>query len=70
MVHRKSFIDLAGSVVCEQEEHHRKRSFSVELKLVVDPYGLKCHQDETVETVSQEAAPTPPAESGVLMRGR
>jgi putative transposase len=35
-----------------QEEHHRKRTFSDELKLFVERYGLEWHEEETVKTVS------------------
>ena len=37
--------------IAQQEEHHRKRSFTDELKLLVERYGLKWHEDKTVETV-------------------
>jgi len=46
--------------IAKQEEHHRKRSFSEELKMLVERYGLKWRQDETVETVSGEVPPTAP----------
>ena len=33
------------------EEHHRKRSFAEEVKLLVERYGLEWRGDKTVETV-------------------
>jgi REP element-mobilizing transposase RayT len=41
-----------------QEEHHRCKTFGEELKLFVERYGLKWHDEETVKTVS--SATTPP----------
>jgi hypothetical protein len=37
-----------ANYVARQEKHHRKRRFSPELKLLVERYGLKWHEDETV----------------------
>jgi putative transposase len=37
--------------IAGQEEHHRKRSFSEEIALLVERYGLKWQDDKTVETV-------------------
>ena len=46
--------------IAQQEEHHRKRSYSDELKLLVERYGLRWRDDKTVETVSAvPPAPTP-----------
>jgi hypothetical protein len=46
--------------IAEQGEHHRKRTYSDEVKLLVERYGLKCRDDKTVETVSEvPVAPTP-----------
>ena len=42
---------VAFQYIAGQEEHHRKRSFSEELRLLVERYGLKWHEDKTVETV-------------------
>ena len=55
-----SGIGAVAKYVAKQEEHHRKRSFSEELKMLVERYGLKWHQDETVETVSPEVLPNAP----------
>jgi hypothetical protein len=38
--------------IAHQEEHHRKRSFAEELKLLVQRHGLKW-REETVETVGE-----------------
>jgi len=37
--------------IAGQEEHHRRRSFSEELRLFVERYGLKWRDEKTVETV-------------------
>ena len=42
----------------QQEEHHRKRSFSEELRMFVERYRLKWHkEDETVENGSIRSGP-------------
>ena len=46
-----SGVSEVARYIAKQEEHHRKRSFSEELRLLVERYGLKWHEDETVETV-------------------
>ena len=54
---------LTGEVakyIAEQEEHHRKRTYPDELKLLAERFGLKWRDDKTVETVSEvPVAPTP-----------
>jgi hypothetical protein len=46
--------------IAEQEEHHRKRTYPDELKLLAERFGLKWRDDKTVETVSEvPVAPTP-----------
>jgi hypothetical protein len=52
-------VDEVAKYIADQEEHHRKRSFSDELKLFVERYGLRWRDDKTVETV--DAALTPPS---------
>ena len=47
-----SGVGEVARYVARQEEHHRKRNFSEELKLLVERHGLKWHDDETVETVT------------------
>ena len=47
-----SGVGEVAKYIAEQHEHHRKRSYSEELKLLVERYGLKWRDDETVETVS------------------
>jgi REP element-mobilizing transposase RayT len=47
-----SGVDDVAKYIAGQEEHHRKRSFSEELRLFVEKYGLKWRSDETVKTVS------------------
>ena len=37
--------------IATQEEHHHKRSFSEELRLLVERYGLRWHAEETAEAV-------------------
>ncbi|HEU0050234.1 MAG TPA: transposase [Nitrososphaera sp.] len=46
-----SGIGEVTNYIATQEEHHRKRSFSQELKLLVERYGLTWYEDKTVETV-------------------
>jgi putative transposase len=46
-----SGVQEVAKYIAGQPEHHRKRSFSEELKLFVEKYGLKWRLDETVETV-------------------
>jgi REP-associated tyrosine transposase len=56
-----SGVGEVAKYIAEQEEHHRKRSYSEELKLFVERYGLKWREDKTVETVSATVpARTPP----------
>lgn len=52
-----SGIEAVGQYVAGQEEHHRKRSFGEELQLLVERYGLKWKQEETVETVGERGRP-------------
>jgi len=55
-----SGVGAVAKYIAEQEEHHRKRSYSEELRLLVERYGLQWREDKTVETVSTaSAAPTP-----------
>ena len=44
-----SGIGEVAKYIATQEEHHRKRSFTEELKLLVERYGLKWRNEETVE---------------------
>jgi len=37
--------------IAQQEEHHRKRDFSEELKILVERYGLKWLDDKTAKAV-------------------
>jgi REP element-mobilizing transposase RayT len=53
----ESAIDEVAAYIAGHEEHHRKRTFTEELKLFVERYGLKWQGEETVETVSHEVAP-------------
>jgi len=46
--------------IAGQEEHHRKRSYSDELRLFVERYGLKWRNEETVETVISHHEEAPP----------
>jgi len=55
-----SGVGEVARYIAQQEEHHHKKSFSDELKLLVERYGLKWRDDKTVETVSAvSSAPTP-----------
>ncbi|HYG36742.1 MAG TPA: IS200/IS605 family transposase [Clostridia bacterium] len=41
-----SGVGIVARYVASQEEHHRKRSFAEELRLLVEKFGLKWHDDE------------------------
>ena len=61
----ESVIAEVAAYIANQEEHHRKRSFTEELKLFVERYGLEWHDTETVKTVSTAAwAGQHPAKAG------
>jgi len=48
----ESGVGEVADYIANQEEHHRKRSFTDELKLFVERYGLEWRKEETVKTVS------------------
>ena len=51
---------VAAKYIAGQEQHHRKRTFSEEFKLLVERYGLVWRNEETVETVHDSTlSPTP-----------
>jgi len=55
-----SVVGEVAKYIADQEEHHRKRSYSDELRLLVERYGLMWRDDKTVETVSvAQPAPAP-----------
>jgi REP element-mobilizing transposase RayT len=41
-----SGIEEVGGYIARQEEHHRKRGFAEELKMLVERYGLQWHKEE------------------------
>ena len=41
-----SAVEEVGSYIANQEEHHRKRGFAEELKMLVERYGLQWHKEE------------------------
>jgi putative transposase len=43
-----SGVEEVGQYIVGQEEHHRRRSFSEELRLLVERYGLQWRPEETV----------------------
>ena len=59
-------IGKAARYIAEQEEHHRKRTFSEELRMLVERYGLKWREDdETVKNGFTHVRPADhPAEAG------
>ena len=61
-----SVIGKVAEYIAEQPEHHRKYSFSEELRMFVERYGLKWHrEDETVGNGFLRAGPLEhPAEAG------
>ena len=40
-----SAVDEVYAYIANQEEHHRKKTFAEELKLFVERYGLKWHEE-------------------------
>jgi REP element-mobilizing transposase RayT len=48
-----SGVAEVAKYIANQEEHHRKKSFAEELKLLVERHGLKWHEDQTVKTVGE-----------------
>jgi putative transposase len=59
-----SHVEEVGKYIANQEEHHRKRTFSEELELFVNKYGLQWHQEKTVKTVFSSTHAEHPAEAG------
>ena len=56
-----SGVSEVANYIGGQEEHHRKRSYSEELRIFVERYGLKWHDDKAVETapaIHRSAAPS------------
>src|SRR5215475_10184969 len=60
-----SGVGEVARYIAEQEAHHSKRSFTDELKLLVERYGLKWREDKTVETVAVASAAPAPLKRGV-----
>ncbi len=61
----ESAVPEVVAYIANQEEHHRKRNFTDELKLFVERYGLEWHDVETVKTVPAIAqAKQHPAKAG------
>ena len=61
----QSVISRAARYIATQEEHHKKRDFAEELKLLVERNGLKWVEKETVKTVSSSSKPNTPLKRGV-----
>ena len=55
----QSNLDEVSNYIAHQEEHHRKKSYTEELKAFVERYRLQW-REETVETVSQNGAALSP----------
>ena len=53
----QSGVAAVAKYIARQEEHHRKRSFAEELKLLVERHGLQWRDDKTVETVAIASLP-------------
>src|SRR3989442_1600798 len=55
-----SGVGEVAKYIAQQEEHHRKRSYSDELRLLLESTRLKSSDDHIVDTVSAvPTAPTP-----------
>ncbi len=61
-----SLVGEVADYIAGQAEHHRKRSFSEELRIFVERYGLTWHEEnETVENgFMRVGRPDHPAEAG------
>ncbi len=55
-----SGVAEVAKYITEQEEHHRKKSFAEEIRLLVERYGLNWHDDKTVETVKSAQTTSAP----------
>ena len=58
----QSGVGEVASYIATQEGHHRKRTFSEEVRMLVERYGLQWHgEDETVQNgfIGPSAAHTP-----------
>jgi hypothetical protein len=47
-----SGVGEVAKYIAQQEEHHRKKSYSDELRTLVERHGLKWRDDNTVKTVA------------------
>src|SRR6266446_2121263 len=57
-----SGVGEVANYIAKQDEHHRKRSYSQELRLFVERYGLKWRDDKIIDPVSITPPVLPPAE--------
>ncbi|MCX6904828.1 MAG: IS200/IS605 family transposase [Verrucomicrobia bacterium] len=55
-----SGVEEVAKYIAAQEEHHRKRSCSEELRLLVERYGLTWHDQETTKVVPTTPDTQPP----------
>ncbi|HEV2209379.1 MAG TPA: transposase [Verrucomicrobiae bacterium] len=57
-----SGVGAVAKYIAEQEQHHRKKTWAEEIKMLVERHGLQWRQDKTVETVGSgfSARHTPP----------
>jgi len=59
-----SGVAEVANYIATQEEHHRKRTYSEELQIFVERYGLKWRDDKAVETAAANPAQPHPAKAG------
>ena len=52
----QSNVAQVGKYIATQEDHHRRHSFLEEYQILIQRYGMKWREEETVETVSQSRA--------------
>ena len=57
----QSGVAEVARYIAEQEEHHQKRSFCDEVRILVERYGLKWHEED--ETVGNGFTGTCPADT-------
>lgn len=53
-----SLVEEVGAYIANQEAHHRVRSFTEELKLFVEKYGLKWRDESETNPVGNVMQPT------------
>jgi putative transposase len=56
----QSGVGQVAKYIAGQEDHHRKRTFSEELALLLERHGLRWQEDKTVKTVDRSTVASTP----------